>query len=95
MPISGPCESEGVCLFYNQVMQALKVRVENGKIIGDAPAGFTEGTELELCLAEPEDEMTDEELVALEAVLEAGWKSIEAGQVRPAQDVIADLRSRR
>jgi hypothetical protein len=76
-------------------MQALKVRVENGKIVGDAPAGFTEGTELELCLAEPEEEMTDEELVALNAALDAAWRSVEAGRVRPAQDVIAGLRSRR
>jgi len=76
-------------------MQALKVRVEKGKIVGDAPAGFSEGTELELCLAEPEDEMTDEELVALEAALDAGWRSIEAGRVRPALDVIAELRSKR
>jgi hypothetical protein len=76
-------------------MQALKVRVENGKIIGDAPAGWIEGSELELCLAEPEDEMSDEELAALEAALDAGWRSLEAGRVRPARDVIAELRSKR
>ena len=76
-------------------MQALKVRVENGKIIGDAPRGFAEGTELELCLADPHDEMTEEELAALQAALDAGWRSMEAGRYRPAAEVVAELRSRR
>ncbi len=43
-------------------MQALKVRVSNGKLIGDAPPGLAEGTELELCLADSADEMSAQEL---------------------------------
>ncbi len=78
-----------------RVMEALKVRVENGKIIGDAPRGIAEGTELELCLAEPQDEMSEEELAALQAALDAGWRSMEAGRHRPAAEVVADLRSKR
>jgi hypothetical protein len=69
-------------------MRTLKVRVENGKIIGDAPAGFAEGTELELCLAEPEEEMTDQELAALEAALDAGWRSMKEGRFRLATEVL-------
>ncbi len=76
-------------------MEALKVRVENGKIIGDAPRGIAEGTELELCLAEPHDEMSDRELAALNAALDAGWQSMEAGRYRPAAKVISKLRSKR
>ncbi len=76
-------------------MEALKVRVENGKIIGDAPRGIAEGTELELCLAEPQDELSEDELAALQASLDAGWKSMEAGRYRPASDVVAELRSKR
>ena len=76
-------------------MEALKVRVENGKIIGDAPRGIAEGTELELCLAEPYDEMSKRELAALNAALDAGWRSIEAGRFRPAGEVISELRSKR
>ncbi len=74
---------------------ALKVRVENGKIIGGAPSGIAEGTELQLCLAEPQDDMTEEELAALQAALDAGWRSMEAGRFRPAADVVAELRTRR
>ena len=76
-------------------MENLKVRVENGKIVGVAPPGLREGTELELCLADPGDDMTDEELAALNRALEAAWHSVEAGRLRTAQEVISDLRSRR
>ncbi len=77
------------------VMEALKVRVKNGKIIGDAPRGIAEGTELELCLAEPQEDMSEEELAALNAALDAGWESMEAGRYRPATEVVAELRSKR
>ncbi len=80
---------------YTDLMEALKVRVENGKIIGDAPRGIAEGTELELCLAEPQDDMSEEELAALQAALDAGWRSMEAGRFRPASQVVAELRTQR
>ena len=77
------------------LMEALKVRVENGKIVGDAPPGFGEGTELGLCLAEPNDEMTADELAALQAAVDAGWRSMEAGRYRSAREVVAELRTKR
>jgi hypothetical protein len=76
-------------------MKALKVRVENGRLVGDAPEGIEEGTEFELCVAEPEESMSDEELAALNAALERAWRSVQAGRVRPAADLIAELRARR
>jgi hypothetical protein len=74
-------------------MYRLKVRVQEGKIVGEAPAGLAEGTELELCIAEPDDDMSDEELAALNTVLDAAWQSLEAGRVRPAAEVLAELRN--
>lgn len=62
--------------------------------MGEAPEGLAEGTELELCLAEPEEEMSEEELAALNRALDAAWHSIETGRVRPAAEVLAELRSR-
>jgi ribosome modulation factor len=76
-------------------METLRVRVENGKIIGTAPTGLPEGTELELCLADPADEMTEEERMALDAALEAGWKSMIEGRSRPAREAVAELRARK
>ncbi len=76
-------------------METIKVRVENGRIIGKAPPGMPEGAELELRLADPGDDLTEEELAALNKALEAGWRSIEAGRFRPAGEVIAELRTKR
>ena len=76
-------------------METLKIRVEDGRLVGDAPPGLSEGTELEVCLAEPEDEMTEAEIAALDAALEAGWKSMMAGRFRPAREAIAELRNGR
>jgi hypothetical protein len=75
-------------------MRALKVRVQDGRITGDAPPGLPDG-DLDLCLAEPEEEMSEEELARLNQVLEAGFEAIQAGRFRPAAEVIAELRARR
>jgi hypothetical protein len=76
------------------MMKAIRVRVENGRITGDAPAGRPDG-EVELCLADPEDEMSDDELARLNDALALGFESIKAGRFRPAAAaVIADLRRR-
>jgi hypothetical protein len=72
-------------------MKAIRIRVENGRITGEAPARFPDG-EVELYFAEPDEEMTDEELARLDDALARGGESIRAGRFRPANDVIADLR---
>jgi hypothetical protein len=74
-------------------MKAVRVHVQKGQISGRAPAGFPEG-EVDVCLAEPDDDMTAEEKARLNAALEAGWRCVEEGRFRPAADVIADLRRR-
>ena len=75
-------------------MANLRVRVENGRIVGEAPPGLPEGTELEVALADPGDDMTEEELAELNRALEASWRSIKEGRLRLAEDVISELRSR-
>lgn len=74
-------------------VKALKVRVEGGRIHGDAPAGLPEG-EIELCLAEPEEEMSEQEAAELCRALEAGWRSAGAGRLRPASEILAELRAK-
>ena len=76
-------------------MDTFKVKVQNGKIIGKAPVSLEEGTELELCLAEPDDEMDIEELARLRRALDAGWNSMKQGRFRPAMEVLAERRTRR
>lgn len=72
-------------------MKAIRVRVENGRISGEAPPGFPDG-EVDLCLAETEDQMSEDELARLNEALARGFESIKAGRFRPAADVLADLR---
>ena len=74
-------------------MDTIKVRIHQGKIIGDAPSGLPEGTELELQIADPDLPMTEEELLALNQTLEAALRSIREGKVFPAHEVISELRS--
>ena len=74
-------------------MKAIRVRIENGQITGEAPAGLPDG-EVDLCIAEPDDEMSADELVRLNDALARGFESIKAGRFRPAADVISDLRRR-
>jgi len=52
-------------------MKGISIRVENGKISGEAPAGLPDG-EYVLALVEPDDEETDEADDALEAALHRG-----------------------
>lgn len=74
-------------------MRAIRVRIENGRITGEAPPGLPEG-EVDLALADAADDMTEAELARLNDALERGFEAIKAGRFRPARDVIADLRQR-
>lgn len=74
-------------------MKAFRVRIENGRITGEAPPGVPDG-DLELRLAEPEDDLSDDELARLNEALARGFESIKAGRFRPAAAVLADLRAK-
>jgi hypothetical protein len=74
-------------------MKALRVRVEHGRIVGEAPAGLPDG-EVEVCLADDDDALSDAEVASLNEALRRGVAAISAGRFRPAADVIADLRGR-
>jgi len=74
-------------------MKALRVRVENGRITGEAPAGLPD-EDVDLCIAEEDDGMSAVELERLNDALARGFASISAGRFRLAADVVADLRER-
>ena len=74
-------------------MKAIRVRVENGRISGEAPPGLPDG-DVDLCLADPDDEMDEAELARLNDALARGFESLKEGRFRPVSDVIADLRRR-
>jgi hypothetical protein len=76
-------------------MVTLKARVRNGRLVVDEPCELPEGTELDLALAEDEDELDDAERAALHAALEDSWASARRGETRPAELLIQKLRSGR
>ena len=89
MRLAGPAPA-GYC----DVMRAIKARVVNGKFVIDAPAHFPEGTEVDLQIADESQELDEAEQAALDAALARGWADAQAGNVRPAEELIAELRRR-
>ena len=74
-------------------MQGLKARVVNGRIVVDQPTVLPDGTELDLAIVEPGDELDDAERAALHAALADAWGSARAGKLAPAEDLLRKLRS--
>jgi hypothetical protein len=75
-------------------MRELKARVKNGRIVVDEPTDLPEGTELDLVVADPGDDLDDEERAELHAALDEGLAEMRAGGSVDAADVIARLRGR-
>ncbi len=76
-------------------MNALKARVRKGRLVVEDPVEFPEGTELELTIADPGDDLDDAERTALHEALAKAWESAKAGRSRPAEELIKELRSRK
>ena len=74
-------------------IKAIRIHVENGRISGDASPGLREGN-VDLVLADGDDEMTEAELVRLHNALELGFAAIKAGGFRSARDTSVDRRRR-
>jgi hypothetical protein len=80
-------------------MRAPKIRVQNGRIQIDEPTDLPNGTELYLVPAtplagEPLDELDDEERAELHQAIREGFEDAKAGRTIPAEQWLAELRSR-
>jgi hypothetical protein len=76
-------------------MLGLRARVHNGRLVVDEPTELPEGTVLNLVVDDEGDDMDDSERAALDASIARSIEAIRAGRVRPASDVVADLRAKR
>ncbi|TMB42185.1 MAG: hypothetical protein E6J55_16620 [Deltaproteobacteria bacterium] len=76
-------------------MKPLKARVKGGRIVVDEPTDLPEGTEIELVPADAWDGLDDEERRRLHAALAASEEDVRSGRVRPASEVLADLKRAR
>lgn len=74
---------------------AIRAKVQSGRIIIDEPTSLPDGTTLNLVEDDEGDDLGADEREALHVHLEASWRSVEAGRVRPASELLAELRARR
>lgn len=76
-------------------MNRLRARVEKGHLVLDEPTTLPDGTVVDLVADDEGDDLTDEERRSLHETLSAAWRSGEAGRVRPATEILNELRRRR
>lgn len=78
-------------------MGMLKAVVRGGRaVLVDDRVDYPEGTQLDVDIHEPVDELDDRELAALDLELEAGRRAYEkTGKAYTADEVIARLRAHR
>jgi hypothetical protein len=74
---------------------SIRAKVSSGRIVVDEPTLLPEGTTLNLVVDDEGDDLDDAERAALDGHLAAAWKSAQAGKLRPADDLVAELRKRR
>lgn len=75
-------------------MSALKAHVSNGMLVLNEPTSLPEGSEVELLPIDGWDELDEEDRRALHEALAASEEDVVAGRVRPAEEVLAELRRR-
>lgn len=76
------------------MVQQVKARVKNGRLVLDEPTNLPEGTEVTLSITDEDaDELDDEERAALHAELHASVADMKAGKAIDADVVFAELRA--
>jgi hypothetical protein len=75
-------------------MSVIRARVVNGRLQLDAPTSLPEGTVLNLVVDDEGDDLDVSERAALDSAISRALASTQAGQGRPAAEVLASLRKR-
>ena len=73
----------------------LRATVQNGRVIVDEATQLPNETVLDLVIDDEGDDLDDEQRRALDAAIVRSLEQAVAGQVSPADDVLARLRARR
>ena len=76
------------------MMSTILARVRNGRLIVDEPTSLPEGTELDLVVDDAGDSLDEAERAALNTAISRAWASVQAGEGRSADDVLAGLAKR-
>jgi hypothetical protein len=75
-------------------MSAIRARVQNGRLLLDAPTALPDGTVLDLVVDDEGDDLDDDERASLNSAISKAWASVQHGNGRSATEVIAALRKR-
>jgi len=75
-------------------MSHLRAKVIDGRLIPDEPTSLPDGTTLDLVLDDEGDDLSAAERKVLDDAIAKAWVSAKAGKLRPADQLIADLRAR-
>lgn len=73
-------------------MAGLIARVRDGRLLLDAPTDLPEGTEVVLVPVDGWDDLDDEDRRRLRLAIEEAERDVAEGRVRPAEEVIEELR---
>ncbi len=76
-------------------MSVLRAHVEKGRLVLDEPTTLPNGTVLDLVLDDEGDDLDGDEREVLHRSLAASLDSVSEGRIRPASDIIDELRRRR
>jgi hypothetical protein len=85
--------------WYASLVQALKARVRNGRLVLDEPTDLPDGEVVELVqldtlMATGGDDLDDEGRAALHREIQASIEEADAGQTEDFAKVLAELRQR-
>jgi hypothetical protein len=76
-------------------MSPIRAKVKNGRLVLDEPTNLPDGMTLDLVLDDEGDDLTPQERKVLDDAITKAWASAQAGKLRPADQLIAELRARR
>jgi hypothetical protein len=74
---------------------SLRARVRAGHLVLDSPATLPEGTEVDVEVVDPGDDLDVAERAQLDEALTRSWAEAQAGRTRPAEALLERLRSKR
>jgi len=72
--------------------KTVRVVVKGGQLLLDKPLPLPDGTELEIAVSDPGDELDEEERAALHLALQEAWESARKGHLIPATQLLKELR---
>jgi hypothetical protein len=76
-------------------MNLLRARVAAGHLVLDPPVELPEGTEVDVGIVDPGDDLDAAERSRLDEALVRSWEQARAGHTRPAEELLQRLRAKR